>query len=82
MDAGPNIWSVVCRGPLHGFLMEETTCRCAGLLQMYWLNSHGQSTRDGSPIYGFLYRPKNPHHPTVMKYYEILCHVPDCDGFL
>lgn len=44
MDAGPNIWSVVCSGPLHGLLMEETTCRCAGLLQMYWLNSHGQST--------------------------------------
>jgi len=79
---GPNIWSVVCRGPLHGLFMEEMACRCAGLLQMYWLNSHVQSTRDSSPGYGFVYRPKTPHRPTVMKYYEILCDVPDCDGFL
>lgn len=82
MDAGPNIWSVVCRSPLHGLFMEETPCRCAGLLQMYWLNSHGQSTMDSSLGYGFVYWPKTPHHPSVMKYFEILCDVPDYDGFL
>jgi hypothetical protein len=72
---------VTAAWPAFGLLMEETTCRRAGWLQMYWLSSRGQSTRDSPPVCGLMYRPNTPRRQTVMKYYEMSFGVADCCEF-